>query len=40
MLVIFKGAGAFSLDQALSRHLGAQSGIALRIDPYAGVITQ
>ena len=40
MLVIFKGAGALSLDQALSRHLGAQSGIALRIDPYAGVITQ
>ncbi len=29
-----------SLDQALSRHLGAQSGVALRIDPYAGVITQ
>ncbi len=40
MLVIFKGAGALSLDQALSRHLGAQSGVALRIDPYAGVITQ
>ena len=28
-VVIFKGAGALSLDQALSRHLGAQSGATL-----------
>lgn len=42
MLVIYKGAGALSLDQALSHHLGAQSGVAVRIgiDPYAGVLTQ
>jgi len=29
MLVIFKGAGSLSLDQILSRHLGAQSGVTL-----------
>jgi putative oxidoreductase len=28
-VVIFKGGGALSLDQALSRHLGAQSGVAV-----------
>jgi putative oxidoreductase len=36
MLVIFKGAGALSLDQALSRHLGAQSGVTLGNIPERG----
>ena len=42
MLVIVKGAGPLSLDQALSRHLSAPSGVAIGtgIDPYGGVITQ
>ena len=40
MLVIFKGAGALSLDQVLSRHLGALNSVTVGIDAYGGVITQ
>jgi putative oxidoreductase len=40
MLVIFKGAGALSLDQVLSRHLGALNSVSVGIDAYGGVITQ
>jgi putative oxidoreductase len=40
MLVIFKGAGAFSLDQVLSRHLGALNSVKAGIDAYGGVIMQ
>src|ERR1700694_548637 len=36
MLVIFKGGGALSLDQALSRHLGTQSGVTLGNFPDRG----
>lgn len=36
MLVIFKGGGALSLDQALSRHLGTQSGVTLGKFPDRG----
>jgi putative oxidoreductase len=39
-LVMFKGAGALSVDEALSRHLAAQSGVAVGIDIYGGVMTQ
>ena len=40
LVVIFKGAGALSLDQVLSHHLGAQNNVTLKIDAYQGVITQ
>ena len=40
LLVMFKGAGALSLDHALSRHLGAQSGVEVGTDIYGGVMTQ
>jgi putative oxidoreductase len=39
-LVIFKGGGALSLDQALSRHLGAQNGVTVGMDIYGGILTQ
>src|SRR6202158_2065042 len=38
MLVIFKGGGALSLDQALSRHLGTQSGVTLGNFPDRGAV--
>lgn len=40
MLVIFKGAGALSVDKALSRYFATQSGVAVGIDIYGGVMTQ
>jgi putative oxidoreductase len=39
-LVIFKGAGALSLDRALSRHFGGQNSVTVGIDIYGGVMTQ
>jgi putative oxidoreductase len=39
-VVIFKGGGAFSLDQVLSHHLGAQSGVTVGTTTYTGGIIQ
>jgi putative oxidoreductase len=39
-VVIFKGGGAFSLDQVLSHHLGAQSGVTVGTTTYRGGMIQ
>src|ERR1700704_774750 len=39
-VVICKGGGAFSLDQVLSHHLGAQSGVTVGTTTYRGGMIQ